>query len=123
MKIIAWRVSKSGRVVSLDRKWWLSSIANMPLPMFAAAAVPEKFSLGAVAGATFGPSGVGFVLMQILLLAVVGWSINHIASAMGHSQLGNQAKLVTTLVCFVLIVGTVAKALQSFVRLLGGAVG
>ena len=119
MMVIAWRV-KGGKVQSLDRKFWTSAIVNMPLPMFAAAvAEPGKFSLGAVAGVTFGPSGAGFVLMQLLLLAVVGWSINQIALAMGHGQLGNQAKMVTTLVAFILIVGTVVNAIKSFGRLLG----
>ncbi|HBV97801.1 MAG: hypothetical protein JL50_02830 [Peptococcaceae bacterium BICA1-7] len=114
--IIAWRV-KCGRVESLDREFWTAAIARMP--MFAAAVVPEKFSLGAVAGATFGPSGAGFVLMQILLLAVVGWGINQVASAVGNAQLGSQAKMVTTLVCFVLVIGTVVKALKSFLQVLG----
>jgi hypothetical protein len=112
--VIAWRV-KNGKVTSLDREFWTSVIVNIKpgaMPMLAAAAVPEKFSFGAVAATTFGPSGAGFVLMQLLLLTVVGWSINHIASAMGHSQLGNQAKLATTLVAFALIVGTVVNAIR-----------
>lgn len=118
MKVIVWRVNR-GKVVSLDRKFWMAAITNMPMPVFAAAVAPEKFSFGAVAGATFGPGGVGFVLMQLLLLAVVGWGINQVASAMGHAHLGNQAKMVTMLVAFMLIVTTVINALRKFGEILG----
>lgn len=118
--VIIWQVKKD-KVLTLDKKFWASAIVNLNknIPMFAAAAVPQKFSLGAVAGATFGPGGVGFVLMQVLLLAVVGWGINHIASAMGHSHLGNQAKLLTSLIAFILVIGTVWDALGKFFSIFG----
>ncbi|KJR97932.1 MAG: hypothetical protein VR68_11505 [Peptococcaceae bacterium BRH_c4a] len=124
--IIIWQVKKSdiknkNKVTPLDRKFWTSAIVNLNknIPMFAAAAVPQKFSLSAVTGATFGVGGVGFVLMQVLLLALVGWGINHLATAMKNPQLGNQAKMLTQLIAFILVIGTIWEALNKFFSLLG----
>lgn len=127
MKIIAWHVRGKGAKLKLDHKWWISAIVNYfgkkyppgGFPVLAVAVTGKKMSLGTVAGATFGPDGPGFVLLQILLLAVVGYMIDWIASATGHKQLGSMAKTVTLISAVGLVIGTIGKALQKIWEFIG----
>jgi len=119
MKIIAWHVKAKDREVKPDYIWLVPALSRyfreafpQGVPVFSAVATGGKMSMGVVAGATFGPGGPGFVLLQILLLAVVGYMIDWIASATGHKQLGSMAKTVTLLSAFGIVVGSIAQALQ-----------
>jgi len=127
VRIIAWHVRGKGAKFKLEHTWWISAIVNYfgkkyppgGFPVLAAAVTGDKMSQDAVAGATFGPGGPGFVLLQILLLTVVGYMIDRIASVTGHKQLGSMAKTVTLLSSIGLMIGTMGKVLRKIWELTG----
>lgn len=122
--VIAWRVSPK-----IDRPFWASAILasgvvtcdpNFSLQVPLAQTAASKVTFGTVAAATFGPQGAGFVIIQILLLAVAGWGIHQVACALGHAHLANQAKIVVVLVGFCLVVGVIVRAMNSLSTLFFG---
>lgn len=108
----------------LDGRWWLATIFNYigRLPksaVFAVAAVPQQTGLNAVAAATFGPGGPGFVLLQLLLLAVVSYMVAWLASATGHGQFASMAKLTALLGGFAIVCGAIWGALEKIWSIVG----
>lgn len=131
MEVVVWYVKGSKMKFNknniVDHPFWISSVMNYfrkyqySMPVFAGVVGTEipKMSIGAVAGVTFGPNGVGFVLLQVLLLAVVGYMIDWICVATHHKQLGSMAKTITVLSAFALVVGAIFNALQKLWSIIG----
>lgn len=110
MKIIIWKFYKNNKI---DSKFWISSVVNY-MDKLNKSGIPIFSGLGLsdVASATFGANGVGFVLLQILLLSITGYLINWVAEAMNHRQLGSMAKTVTVLASVTLVIQTIGKLLD-----------
>lgn len=129
MMLMAWYVNapevKQRRI---DAAWWVCAVRDYMaraypggIPVCAAAAVPTtgKMSMGAVAAATFGPTGPGFIMLQLLLLAIVSYMIDWIATATNHKQFGSMTKLVALMAGFSIVVGSIFKALGKLWEFIG----
>lgn len=86
--------------------WWL---------VLALLLYPGIAEAGATA-ATFGPGGVGFSIVQLILLAAFGALASYVTSALGQGQISSMIKLVTVFSCIAIVIGVVWKAISSIAK-------
>ena len=82
-------------------------------------AYAETGAIGKAAAVTFGASGPGLVIVQLLLIACVGWLSGYIAQAVGQSQIASMIKITTVFSCISLVAGTAYKAINTVAKFLG----
>ena len=85
-------------------------------------ATPAHASTGAIGKAalsTFGTGGPGMVIIQMMLIAVVGWLFGYIAQAVGQGQIAGMIKITTVFSCIGLVAGTAFKAITTVAEFLG----
>ncbi len=68
---------------------------------------------------TFGVGGPAAVLVQLMLIAVVGWLLSAIASSARQGKVANYINIVTVFVSLYLVVQTVWKAIQAVAGIAG----
>lgn len=76
-------------------------------------------TMGTVAAATFGPTGFGFVIVQLMMVAVVGFLAIFIAQAANQGQLANMIKVVSVFSCIGVVAQTAWKAINEVLRFIG----
>ena len=85
-------------------------------------ALPVHASTGAMAKAalsTFGQGGPGLAIIQMMLIAVVGWLFGYIAQAVGQGQIAGMIKITTVFSCISIVAGTAFKAITTVAEFLG----
>ena len=76
----------------------------------------------ALAGATrdtFGSSGPGLAIVQLVLMAAFGALCYIVAGALGQGQIANMIKLVTVFSCIAIVIGVIWKAIATIARVFG----
>lgn len=76
-------------------------------------------TLNQIAASTFGTGGVGVVLIQLMLCAVVGWLLTYIASAVGQGQIAGMIRIATVFICISLVADTAWKAIKVVAAMAG----
>ena len=64
---------------------------------------------------TFGSGGVGVVLVQLMLIAIVGWLTAYIAEAVGRGQITRMINSLTIVVCIGILATHVWRAADQVV--------
>jgi len=93
--------------------------AGAYMAMTAAPAYADSGAIAKAAAATFGASGPGLVIVQLLLIACVGWLSGYIAQAVGQNQIASMIKITTVFSCISLVAGTAYKAINTVAKFLG----
>jgi hypothetical protein len=70
-----------------------------------------------IAGSLF--RGPAVVIVQLALLAIGGWLLAYVTTALGKGQLSNLINLTVLLVGFILVIGVVVTALGKVATVLG----
>lgn len=86
--------------------WWV---------ILFALACPGVAEAGAAAQ-TFGTGGVGFAIVQLVLLASFGALCNYVASALGQGQIASMIKLVTVFSCIAVVISVIWKAIAAIAK-------
>ena len=73
----------------------------------------------AITAATFGLGGPGTVIIQLLLMALVGYLAAYLAAACGQGQIAGMIKVVTVFSCLSVVAATLYKALDTFAKFVG----
>lgn len=85
----------------------------------AAPPAAHAVTLGELGGATFGIGGAGFVIVQLMLIALVGWLCRYVAQAAGQGQIGGMIGVTTVFLCISIVASTAHKALSEILRFMG----
>lgn len=67
----------------------------------------------------FGPGGPGFVVVQIVFVAVVGWLGGYLAAAAGKGSLAQMIHVASVFIAIVLVAAQAALALKAFAAFIG----
>lgn len=91
----------------------------MALGVSAAPAFAGMDSIGKAAGLTFGAGSPGLVIIQLMLIAVVGWLAGYIASAVGKGQIAGMIHIATVFTCITLVAGVAINCISKFGDIIG----
>ncbi len=80
--------------------------------------VPSAAWAGA-ASATFGSSGPGFAIVELVLIAAFGALCTFIASALGQGNISSMIKMVTVFACIGVVIEAVWKAITAICQAFG----
>ncbi|MEW8957831.1 MAG: hypothetical protein AB2448_01775 [Moorella sp. (in: firmicutes)] len=72
-----------------------------------------------IARQTFAGGGPGLVIVQLMLVAVVGWLAGYIAQAAGKGQIAGMIHVATIFTCISLVANTVIKAITTVAKIMG----
>ncbi|ACV64434.1 hypothetical protein Dtox_3726 [Desulfofarcimen acetoxidans DSM 771] len=93
--------------------------ASAFMAMSASPAHASTGTIGKAALSTFGQGGPGIVIVQMMLIACVGWLSGYIAQAVGQGQIAGMIKITTVFSCIGLVAGTAFKAITTVANFLG----
>ena len=93
--------------------------AGAYMAMSAAPAYASTGAIGKAALSTFGQGGPGLVIVQMMLIACVGWLSGYIAQAVGQGQIAGMIKITTVFSCISIVAGTAFKAITTVAEFLG----
>lgn len=79
----------------------------------------QPAGMKAITAATFGLGGPGTVIVQLLLMALVGYLAAYLAAAVGQGQIAGMIKVVTVFSCLAVVASTLFKALETFAKFIG----
>lgn len=85
----------------------------------ALAAESGTVAIGKAAAATFGPGGPGSMIIQLMLIAVVGWLAGYVAQAAGKGQISGMIHVATIFSCISIVAGTAMKAIDAVGKFIG----
>lgn len=71
---------------------------------------------GGVAAQTFGAGGVGFAIVQLMLIAAFGALASYIASAVGQGQIASMIKMVTVFCCIAIVINSIWHAVAAVAK-------
>jgi hypothetical protein len=74
---------------------------------------------GGLASQTFSAGGPGAAIVQLLLLAAFGSTVNYVVSALGQGQIANMIKLMTIFACISLVIAQIVKAISAISNAFG----
>lgn len=69
------------------------------------------FVTGGIASQTFAAGGPGAAIVQLLLIAAFGSTVNYVLSALGQGQIAAMSKLLTVFACIGIVIGQILKAI------------
>lgn len=84
--------------------------------IFAAILLMPGVAEAGAAAQTFGTGGVGFAIVQLVLIAAFGALSMYIASALGQGQIASMIKLVTVFSCIAVVISVVWKAIATIAK-------
>jgi uncharacterized membrane protein YdbT with pleckstrin-like domain len=70
--------------------------------------------MGAAAGAAFGPSSPGFVILVLVMLGVGSWLAEMITSAFGKGQISAMIRTSTTIAAILCVVAVAWQLISKF---------
>lgn len=76
-------------------------------------------AIGKAALSTFGPGGPGMMIIQLMLIAVVGWLAGYIAQAAGKGQIAGMIHVATVFSCIAIVAGVALNAINAVASFLG----
>ncbi|GAB6180974.1 hypothetical protein JCM14036_22930 [Desulfotomaculum defluvii] len=119
MQIIAWYATPNSKGIMKARKLMrLAGGAFISIGVQLAAfkeAMPVATvatSLTQVVGSTFSPGGPGAAIIQLMLVALVGWLAGYIAQAVGKGQVASMIHITTVLGCVTVVASVAWKAIE-----------
>ena len=118
MRITGFYVKRQTLGIKKARKLQLFCAAAY-MAMTAAPAYANTGAIGKAALSTFGQGGPGLVIVQMMLIACVGWLSGYIAQAVGQGQIAGMIKITTVFSCISLVAGTAFKAITTVAEFLG----
>ncbi len=76
-------------------------------------------AIGQAALSTFGPGGPGMMIIQLMLIAVVGWLAGYVAQAAGKGQIAGMIHVATVFSCISIVAAVAMKAINAIGNFLG----
>lgn len=120
MKIIVFYHSPRVKKLSRKAREEIKSLTRFcASSCMAVAAVGPPSGMQTITAATFGLGGPGTVIVQLLLMALVGYLAAYLAAAVGQGQIAGMIKVVTVFSCLAVVASTLFRALETFAKFVG----